>query len=150
MTILSDIRIPPQDITAEQSVVGAMLTEFKAIVTASTILSSSDFYSTINRIIFDGIVELHNQNKPVDFLTFPSFMKNKGELDNIGGEQYIAECMAKSPTASAVKYYAEIVKDKSIKRAIIKLTDKMMNRAYAVNEKSTDLIESLEKECWRI
>lgn len=143
MTVIE--RIPPQSIEAEQATIGSMILEKYAIGIIIDILTDDDFYLESHRIIFETIIELYSQNKPVDVLVLTEELKNKNVLDNIGGVAYIMDVMTKAPTAASAKYYALIVKEKADKRRMIKLADKLMNMGYDTEEKASDILEYAEK-----
>ena len=102
-------RVPPHSIEAEQSVVGAMLMDKDAIMTASEIISGSDFYQTSYGVIFDSMTELFNEGKPVDLITLQERLKEKNVPEEISSLEFVRELVAAVPTSANVKYYAEIV-----------------------------------------
>jgi replicative DNA helicase len=112
-------RLPPQDIEAEQSVLGSMILDSNSIRTAKEIVSAEDFYKTSSRKIFSAILELAEEEKEVDLITLRDKLLSKGELDEVGGSSYISS-LCDIPTAANVKYHAKIVKEKAMLRAIIR------------------------------
>ena len=101
-------RIPPHSIEAEQSVIGAMLLDRDAILIASEILTSDDFYQNQYGIIFDAMVELCNEGKPVDLITLQNRLKEKDLPPDISSMEYVRELIEAVPTSANVKYYANI------------------------------------------
>src|SRR3989339_39330 len=120
MDISSMGRIPPHNVQAEQSVLGAMLLDTDAILTAIELLKSYDFYRDDHKEIFEVILELFDKTEPVDLITVSDLLKQKGKLGDIGGLEYLTNIANVVPTTSNVKYYAKIVEEKSILRRLIK------------------------------
>ena len=102
-------RVPPHSIEAEQSVVGAMLIDKDAITTASEIICGDDFYQTAYGVVFDSVVELFNEGKPVDLVTLQNRLKEKEVPEEISSLEFVRDLVAAVPTSANVKYYAEIV-----------------------------------------
>ena len=127
-------RVPPHSIEAEQSVVGAMLMDKDAIMTASEIISGSDFYQTSYGVIFDSMTELFNEGKPVDLITLQERLKEKNVPEEISSLEFVRELVAAVPTSANVKYYAEIVFEKSMLRKLIKVNDEISGACYAGSE----------------
>lgn len=122
-------RIPPHSIEAEQSVIGAMLLDRDAILIASEILDSDDFYQNQYGIIFDAMVELCNEGKPVDLITLQNRLKEKDLPPDISSMEYVRELIEAVPNAN-VKYYANIVSEKALLRRLIKATEDVANTCY--------------------
>ena len=120
-------RIPPHSIEAEQSVIGAMLLDRDAILIASEILTSDDFYQNQYGIIFDAMVELCNEGKPVDLITLQNRLKEKDLPPDISSMEYVRELIEAVPTSANVKYYANIVSEKALLRRLIKATEDVAN-----------------------
>ncbi len=130
-------RVMPHSIEAEQSVVGAMLMDKDAVMTASEIISGRDFYQTAYGVIFDSMVELFNEGKPVDLVTLQDRLREK-------------EVPPAVSTSANIKYYAEIVADKSVMRRLIKLNDEISNTCYAGNEPLSTILETTEKSVFEL
>ena len=109
-------RILPHSIEAEQSVIGSMLMDRDAILVASEILTSDDFYQNQYGIIFDSMVELCNEGQPVDLITLQNRLKEKDLPPDISSMEYVRELLAAVPTSANVKYYANIVSEKALLR----------------------------------
>jgi len=132
-------RIPPHSIEAEQSVIGAMLLDRDAILIASEILTSDDFYQNQYGIIFDAMVELCNEGKPVDLITLQNRLKEKDLPPDISSMEYVRELIEAVPTSANVKYYANIVSEKALLRRLIKATEDVANTCYLEKE-STETV----------
>ena len=113
-------RVMPHSIEAEQSVVGAMLMDKDAITTAGEIISGDDFYQASYGVIFDSMIELFNEGKPVDLITLQERLKEKDVPAEIASLEFVRDLVTAVPTSANVKYYAQIVADKSVMRKMIK------------------------------
>lgn len=113
-------RILPHSIEAEQSVIGSMILDRDAILVASEILTSDDFYQKQYGIIFDAMVELCNEGKPVDLVTLQNRLKEKELPPDISSMEYVRDLISAVPTSANVKYYAKIVSEKAVLRRLIK------------------------------
>lgn len=143
-------RVMPHSIEAEQSVVGAMLMDKDAVMTASEIISGKDFYQTAYGVIFDSMVELFNEGKPVDLVTLQERLRKKEVPPEITGMEFMRELVTAVSTSANVKYYAEIVADKSVMRRLIKLNDEISNICYAGNESLSSILETTEKSVFEL
>ena len=143
-------RVMPHSIEAEQSVVGAMLMDKDAIMTASEIISGQDFYQTAYGVIFDSMVELFNEGKPVDLITLQERLKEKDVPPEISSLEFVRDLVTAVPTSANVKYYADIVADKSMMRKLIKLNDDISNTCYAGNEPLAGILEKTEKSVFEL
>jgi len=101
-------QLPPQDIEAEQSVLGSLLIDKDAIIKIADITTANDFYRKSHEMIFDSMIELYTKSEPIDLLTVSSKLKEKKQLKEIGGMSYLTTLMNFVPTASNVIHYAKI------------------------------------------
>ena len=120
-------RILPHSIEAEQSVIGSMILDRDAILVASEILTSDDFYQKQYGIIFDAMVELCNEGKPVDLVTLQNRLKEKELPPDISSMEYVRDLISAVPTSANVKYYAKIVSEKAVLRRLIKANEEIAN-----------------------
>ena len=127
-------RVLPHSIEAEQSVVGAMLMDKEAIMTASEIISGEDFYQTTYGVVFGAIVELYNEGKPVDLITLQDRLREKDVPEEIQSLEFVRELLTSVSTSANVKYYADIVAEKSMLRKLIRLTEGIANTCYLAKE----------------
>ena len=123
-------RISPHSIEAEQSVIGSMIMDKDAIVTVSEILIAEDFYQNQYGVLFDAMVELFNEGKPVDLVTLQNRLKEKELPPELSSLEFIRDLVAAVPTSTNAKYYANIVKEKAILRKLIKVTEGIANECY--------------------
>ena len=143
-------RVMPHSVEAEQSVVGAMLMDRDAITTASEIISGNDFYQSAYGVIFDAMVELFNEGKPVDLITLQERLKEKDVPAEIASLEFVRDLVTAVPTSANVKYYAQIVADNSVMRKLIKLNEEIANICYAGKESLEEVLEKTEKSVFEL
>ncbi len=136
----------PYNEMAEQSVIGAMLLDRDVIGDVADILNKDDFYNNRYGVLYDNMVELSKEGKPVDLVTLSDRLKSKNIPDIISSPEYIREIIMNVPTSANAKQYAQIVKDKSTLRNFIKLTEGLTSSAYAGQDKVDNIIEIAEKD----
>ncbi len=139
-------RVMPHSEEAEQSVIGSMMMEREAIVIASEIITADDFYHNQYGIMFETIVELYNQGKPTDLVTLRDRLKAKDVPPEISGIDFLRDLLNAVPISANVRYYAEIVYEKSLLRKVIKVTENIANSCYLGKEKVEDIMEDTEKK----
>ena len=143
-------RVMPHSIEAEQSVVGAMLMDKDAITAASEMISGSDFYESAYGVIFDSMVELFNEGKPVDLITLQERLREKEVPAEIASLEFVRDLVTAVPTSANIKYYAQIVADKSMMRRLIKLNEEIENVCYAGKEPLEAVLEKTEKSVFEL
>ena len=146
----SDGRIPPQDITAEKSLLGAIMISDGTLPEIMTILKPSDFYDHRHEIIYQAMLNTYDQHKPIDLLTLTSELKSEKKLKEVGGAPYLTELSNFVPAASHAKAYAEIIEKASTKRRLIKAGTEIANKAYSEDVNVDDLIGSAEKDLFEV
>mgnify|MGYP002643197793 FL=1 len=143
-------RVLPHSLEAEQSVVGAMLMDKDAIMTAAEIVSREDFYQTAYGILFEAMVELFNEGKPVDLITLQERLKEKDVPPEITSLEFARDLLTAVPTSANVKYYAEIVMEKSMLRKLIKLNEEIENMCYLGRDSLEAVLEMTEKRVFEL
>ena len=143
-------RVPPQNIEAEQAVLGAMLIDKEAIAKATEVLSADDFYREAHRVIFSAMLELYNKNEPVDMVTVTEILKRDNKLEDIGGIAYITSLANVVLTAANVKYHAEIVAEKSVLRQLVRVSTEIAAMGYEANEDVGTLLDTAESRILEI
>ena len=143
-------RVPPQNIEAEQAVLGAMLIDKEAIAKASEILTSTDFYREAHRVIFNAMLELYNKNEAVDMVTVTEILKRDNKLEDIGGLAYITSLANVVLTAANVKYHADIVAEKSVLRQLVRVSTEIAAMGYEANEDVGTLLDTAESRILEI
>lgn len=143
-------RVPPQNIEAEQSVLGAMLIDKEAIAKATEILTSDDFYREAHRVIFNAILELYNKNEAVDMVTITDILRRDNKLEDIGGIAYITSLANAVPTAANIKYHADIVSEKSVLRQLVRVSTEIAAMGYEANDDVGVLLDNAESRILEI
>lgn len=139
-------RILPHSLEAEQSVIGSMIMSKDAIVEASEMITGADFYQQQYGIVFEAMVELHDEGKAVDLVTLQDRLREKELPPEISSMEFVRDLLSAVPTSANVKYYAEIVAEKSMLRKLIKTTEEIGNLCYLGKEKTQDILEVTEKK----
>ena len=143
-------RVPPQDIVAEKSLLGAVMIQDGVMPDILTILKPRDFYEKRHEIIFNSMIELYDAHKPIDLLTLTAELKSKKLLKDIGGAPYLTELSNFVPAASHAKAYAEIIERASVRRRLIKAGSEIANKAYEEDSNVDDLIGAAEKDLFEV
>lgn len=143
-------RILPHSVEAEQSVVGSMLMDKEAVLAASEIITRDDFYQYQYGIMFEAMVELYQEGKPVDLVTVQDRLREKDVPPEVSSVEFIRDLLTAVPTSANIRHYAQIVYEKSLLRKIIKLNDEISNTCYAGKEKMEDILEYTEKSTFEL
>ena len=139
-------RSMPNSLDAEQSVIGSMIMDKDAILTAMEMLTSDDFYHKQYGILFDAMIELYSKGLPVDLITLQNKLKEKEVPEEISSLSYVKELLDAVPTSANIKYYAKIVKDNSMRRKLIKLNEEIENECYMGKESVETVMDITEKK----
>ena len=143
-------KIPPNDVDAEQAVIGSMLTDKDAVISAIEVLKEEDFYREDNKTIYSAILNLYNRSEPIDIITLKSELTAMGMFDKIGGFEYIVGLPEKVPTTANVEKYINIVKEKSELRRLIKTANEIIEQGYDPTENIDDIMNNAEKKIFNI
>ncbi len=143
-------RILPHSIEAEQSVIGAMIMDREAIAVASEIVTAEDFYSKQCGVLFEAMVELNDESKPVDMVTLQDRLREKDVPPEVSSPEYIRDLITAVPTSANIKYYANIVADKAVLRRLIKLNEEIANTCYVGRESLDTILEDTEKRVFNL
>ena len=143
-------RIMPHSLEAEQSVIGSMIMDRDAILTASEQLVKDDFYHQQYGILFETITELFNSGAPVDLITLQNRLREKNVPPEISSLEYVGDLVTTVPTSANVKYYAEIVKEKAVLRKLIKINEQIADTCYLGNESLEVILEETEKSIFNL
>ncbi len=139
-------RILPHSIEAEQSVIGSMIMDREAIVVASEIIVGDDFYSRQYGILFETMVELNDEGKPVDLVTLQDRLKEKDVPPEVSSLEFVRDLITAVPTSANIKYYANIVAEKSTLRKLIRINEEIANTCYVGKESLEVILEDTEKK----
>ena len=138
-------RIPPQNVEAEQAVLGAMLLSHDAVIVAMEKLQSQDFYRDVHRIIFEAMEHLHRENKEIDVITLPDELKRMKKLDDVGGLEYVLNLPNLVGSAANIEYYANIVAEKALARNLISTCTELTKEAYDGQKETEALLDDAER-----
>lgn len=142
---MAEEKIPPQNLAAEQSVIGSMLLDKNAVVRAIEILRPDSFYRDAHRFIYEAILELFDRGEPVDLVTVTEALRKSGKLDAVGGAVYVTDLLNSVPTAANIEYYAKIVEEKATLRRLIEAGTKIVTDAFEEQEDVDQVLDQAEK-----
>ncbi len=143
-------RVLPHSLEAEQSVIGSMIMDRDAIVAASEIITDEDFYSRQYAVLFQAMVELDDEGKPVDVVTLQNKLREKEAPPEVSSLEFVRELLTAVPTSANVKYYAGIVAEKSTLRKLIRLNEEIANTCYVGKESLEVILEETEKRTFEL
>ena len=143
-------RLPPQNLEAEQSILGGILLDNQALNSVLEILTHKDFYNESHRKIFAAIVELSDRNEPSDLITLSNILKDKKQLDQVGGMAYLASLVDNVPSAANIAYYAKIVKEKAILRHLIGTATEILTKSYDTGADVDEVLDEAEHAIFEI
>lgn len=143
-------RVLPHSIEAEQSVIGSMIIDREAIVAATEIVSEEDFYSKQYGILFETMVELNDEGKPVDLVTLQDKLREKDVPPEVSSLEFVRDLITAVPTSANVKYYASIVAEKATLRKLIRLNEEIANTCYTGKESLEVILEETEKKTFEL
>ena len=143
-------KVPPNDLEAEQAVIGSMLTDKDAVISAIESLNEHDFYREDNKIIYSAIINLYNRAEPIDIITLKSELVSMGKFEAVGGLEYLAELPEKVPTTSNVEKYIKIVEEKSTLRTLIKTANDLITLGYDPTQEVEELMDNAEKKIFDV
>ena len=143
-------RTPPQDMAAEQSVLGAMMISKDAIADVAEVLRGADFYRPSHETIHDAIIDLYGRGEPADMVTVAAELQRKGELQRIGGAPYLHTITSSVPIAANASYYAGIVREKAILRRLVDAGTRIVQFGYAGEGDVDDLVDQAQAEVYQV
>ena len=143
-------RVLPHSIEAEQSVIGSMLMDREAVIAASEIIVGSDFYQHQYGVMFDAMVELFNEGKPVDLVTLQDRLKEKDVPPEVSSLDFVRDIVTMVPTSANVRSYAQIVHEKAVLRKLIRTTEEIANTCYAGKDPLEDILADTEKQIFNL
>lgn len=143
-------RIPPHSVESEQSILGSIILDKDAIITVAETINPGDFYKEAHKIIYESMLRLNSNNEPIDLITLIEELRKEGHLDNVGGISYLTSLSTIVPTTSNVKYYANIVKEKSVMRQLIKASNEIINLGYGGSTDVQEILDKAEKNIFDI
>lgn len=138
-------RIPPQNLEAEQSVLGSMLLDREAIAIVTELIRPTDFYRESHQKIFEAMLLLYDRGEPVDLITLSEELERQNLLENVGGINYLTTLANIVPTAANVAYYARIVQEKAVLRSLINTATQIVSRCFEAKEEVEEILDDAEK-----
>ncbi|MCC5896046.1 MAG: replicative DNA helicase [Alkalibacterium sp.] len=144
MEMLGD-RLPPQNIEAEQSVLGSILLDPEALIPAMEFVEANDFYRRAHQLIFQIMMELNERNEAIDVVTIANSLETKSLLEDVGGTPYLAEIAGIVPTSANVEYYSKIVEERSILRKLIQTATDIASKGYQEADNVPNLLDEAER-----
>lgn len=144
------LKTPPHDADAEQSVLGAILLDTSSLALIAHYLKSEHFYARQNQVIYEAMLSLYDQQKPVDAVTLKNELKTAGTLTVAGGQSYIGDLLAAVPTAANVEHYANIVKNHFVKRKLIEISSRAVEKAFDQTSDTRTMLDGIESEIFSI
>lgn len=143
-------RIPPQNLEAEQSILGGILLDNQGLNAVLEILSAREFYSESHRRIFEAILSLSDRSDPIDLITLSSILKDQKQLDRVGGAAYLAGLVDNVPSAANIAHYAKIVKEKAILRGLISTATEILTKTYDAGADVDTVLDEAEHAIFEI
>lgn len=144
------LRIPPQSLDAEMALLGSIMLRPDSLYDINDVVSADSFYSEKHRVIFETMLELFNKRSPIDLLSVSNKLKEKGWLDQVGGNTYLTELVNVVPSSSNIKYYAEIVQKKHMMRRLIEASDHISQLGYEETKELEEILDSAEKKLFDV
>lgn len=139
-------KIPPHDIEAEQAILGSMLTDKDAVISAIEVLKEDAFYREDNKAIYAAILSLYAKSEPIDIITVKAELVENGNFERIGGLEYLAELPERVPTTSNVDRYIKIVEEKAMLRSLISTANELVSLGYNETEEVDSIMDLAEKK----
>ncbi len=146
----SQLKLPPQNIEAENSVLGSLMIDKNSIIQIADIISVTDFYHPINAKIYEAIFSLYEKHQPIDISTVTTELKERGELKNAGGSTYLSNLVNSVTTASNIAHYAQIVREKKILRDMIRASAEIAEKAFNPEGDLEEAMDTIEQKIFSI
>jgi len=143
-------RVPPQNIEAEQSVIGSMMLDREVIPVITELLKPEDFYRQDHVEIYEAVMDLFERAEPIDIITVSDQLRLRGSLENVGGLEYLTQLVNSVPTTANVRHYAKIVEEKSLMRKLIRTSSDIVNMGYEANEEVEYVLDKAEQNIFDI
>ncbi len=143
-------RTPPQDLAAEQSVLGGMLLSKDAIADVVEVVRGHDFYRPAHELVFEAVLDLYGRGEPADAVTVSAELQKRGELGRVGGAPYLHTLLQSVPTAANAGYYARIVRETAVLRRLIEAGTKIVQLGYAGDGDADDIVDAAQVEVYNV
>jgi replicative DNA helicase len=147
---LSNPRVPPQNIEAEMSVLGALMLDKDAIIKIANIVRIGDFYKDAHNMIYESMIELYEKREPIDVLSLSNRLEEKGQIDKIGGASYLTTLVTSVPSSSNIVHYAKVVQKKSTLRKLIQTASEILELGYDESEDVEKTLDQAEQKLFSV
>jgi len=138
-------KLPPQNIEAEQSVLGAIIFDNEALPKALEVLSSDDFYKETHRRLYNAMLRLFEKNEPIDIVTLTDYLRRTDELEAVGGISYLSHLANSIPTSANIRYHAKIVREKALLRSLIQAATHITSKVYEDSLDADEMVDYAER-----
>ncbi len=146
----NELKLPPQNIEAERSVLGALMLDKDAIIKVANLIRLGDFYRNNHNLIYEAMIELYEQHEPIDVLSLSNRLEEKKQLDKIGGSSYLIDLVNSVPSSSNIIHYAKVVQKKSILRKLIITANEIMELGYKEEEDVEKVLDEAEQKLFSV
>jgi replicative DNA helicase len=145
-----NLRVPPQNIEAEQSVLGSLMLDKDAIIKIADLLKIGDFYKDDHNLIYESILQLYEEREPIDVLSLSNKLEEKKKLEQIGGSSYLANLVNSVPSASNITHYAKVVQKKSLLRRLIATATEILEMGYKEGDDIEKTLDEAEQKLFAV
>lgn len=139
-------RMPPHNTEAEQSVLGSILLQPSALISAMEFLQAHDFYRRAHQLIFQTMIDLNEKNEEIDVVTVSNLLETNKQIEDVGGSAYLAEIANVVPTAANIEYYSKIVEERSLLRRLIQASNDIINETYEESDDVSNILDAAEQK----
>lgn len=145
-----NLKVPPQNIEAEQSVLGALMLDKDAVIQVANLIRLGDFYKDDHNLIYEAMIELYEKREPIDVLSLSNRLEEKGQLEKIGGSSYLASIVNSVPSSSNIVHYAKVVQKKSTLRKLISVASEILTLGYNESEDVEKILDEAEQKLFGV
>jgi len=145
-----NLRVPPQNIDAERSVLGSLMLDKDAIIKVANLMRVGDFYKDDHNLIYEAMLELYEKREPIDVLSLSNRLEEKNQLEKIGGSSYLTGLVNSVPSSSNVEHYAKVVQKKSTLRKLITISSEIVELGYKEEEDVEKLLDTAEQKLFSV
>lgn len=149
-TANDNLKVPPQNIEAEQSVLGALMLDKDAIINVANLIHPGDFYKNDHNLIFEAMIDLYEKREPIDLLSLSNRLEEKGQLEKIGGSSYLTSLVNSVPSSSNIVHYAKVVQKKSTLRKLIGVAGEITELGYNESEDVEKVLDEAEQKLFSV
>ncbi|MBU2028820.1 replicative DNA helicase, partial [Patescibacteria group bacterium] len=145
-----NLKVPPQNIEAERSVLGSLMLDKDAIIRVANLIRVGDFYKDDHNLIYEAMVELYEKREPIDVLSLSNHLEEKNQLDKVGGSSYLTSLVNSVPSSSNVEHYAKVVQKKSTLRKLITASGEITEMGYKESEDVEKILDEAEQKLFSV